>query len=307
MTTERVLVTGGTGFVGQRLVRRLIAGGHSVRLLTRRPVADSRVEVRYIANVDDEEALRQAMSGVGMVCHLAARAHIIGKLPADHEIQFEKINVEMSCRLARAAFSSGVRRFVFVSSIGAVSTFSVPGQPLNEQMQCHPTTLYGQSKLRAESMLRSIADQCRAELVIVRPPLVHGKNAPGNLARMARWIMAGVPLPLGSVVNQRSLIHVDNLAHVLQLCLEHPRAAGQIFHVRDLRDYSTPELLAGVAYSLERPLRLMRFPLPILEVLARVAGQDEAFRQLAGWLQLDDSHVRATLDFMPLQLPFEAV
>lgn len=305
MTTKHVLVTGGTGFVGQRLVRRLIAGGHSVRLLTRRPLADSQVDVRCVADLNDEEGLRQAMDGVGLVCHLAARAHIIGKLPADHEIQFERVNVELSCRLAKAAFSRGVRRFVFVSSIGAVSTFSSPGQPLNEQSQCHPTTLYGQSKLRAEGMLRGIADQYRGELVVVRPPLVHGKNAPGNLARMARWIKAGVPLPLGSVVNQRSLIHVDNLAHVLQLCLEHPRATGQIFHVRDLRDYSTPEILAGVARSLECPLRLMHFPLPILQVLAHAAGQGEALRQLTGWLQVDDSHVRATLDFAPEELPFQ--
>lgn len=305
MRTEHVLVTGGTGFVGQRLVRRLIAGGHSVRLLTRRPVADSRVDVRYIANLDNEEALRQAMSGVGLVCHLAARAHIIGKPPVDHEIQFEKINVELSCRLARAAFSGGVRRFVFVSSIGAVSTFSIPGQALNERSECRPTSLYGRSKLRAEGLLRGIADQYGAELVVVRPPLVYGKNAPGNLARMARWIKAGVPLPLGSVANQRSLIHVGNLTHILQLCLEHPRAVGQIFHVRDLRDYSTPEILAGVANSLECPLRLVHFPLPILQVLARAMGQGEALRQLTEWLQVDDSHVRTTLDFEPAELPFE--
>lgn len=299
-----ILITGGTGFVGKILVRRLLEGGRSVSLLARRPIADTQADVRYVADLDDEGGLRDAMRGVGVVCHLAARAHVIGQLPTDHELQFEKVNVELSCLLAKAAFSSGVRRFVFVSSIGAVSTFSVPGQSLNEQSECHPASFYGQSKFRAEGLLRSIADQYGAELVVVRPPLVYGRNAPGNLARMARWIKTGLPLPLGSVENQRSLIHVDNLTNILQLCLEHPRAAGQIFHVRDLRDYSTPEILAGVARSLECSLRLVHVPLPILKVLMRAAGQYDAFQQLTGWLQVNDEHVRQVLNFTPLELPF---
>lgn len=305
MTTEDVLITGGGGFVGQNLVRSLLARGRSVRLLTRHSVKDSRVDVRHVADWADERALQEAMSGAGVVCHLAARAHVIGKLPIDHEAQFEKTNVELSCRLARAAFAGGVRRFVFVSSIGAVSSFSVPGHPLNEQEPCCPTSLYGKSKFRAESLLRDIADQSDAELVVVRPPLVYGRNAPGNLARMARWIKAGIPLPLGSVANQRSLIHIDNLTEILKLCLEHPEAAGQIFHVRDRHDYSTPEILAGVARAMNYPLRLLHFPLPVLQMLARTAGQGDAFRQLTGWLQVDDAHVRAILDFAPKELPFD--
>lgn len=305
MMMADVLITGGTGFVGKSLVQSLLACGRSVRLLTRHPMTDARVDVRHVADWGDEGALQEAMRGVGVVCHLAARAHVIGKLPADHEAQFEKTNVDLSCRLARAAFAGGVRRFVFVSSIGAVSSFSVPGHPLNEHEPCHPTSLYGKSKFRAENLLRDIADQSAAELVVVRPPLVYGRNAPGNLARMARWIKAGIPLPLGRIENQRSLIHIDNLTAILQLCLEHPQAAGHIFHVRDRHDYSTPEILAGVARAMNCPLRLLHFPLPVLQMLARTAGQAESFRQLTGWLQVDDAHVRTILDFSPKELKFD--
>jgi nucleoside-diphosphate-sugar epimerase len=122
---------------------------------------------------------------------------------------------------------------------------------------------------------------------------------------MVRWIKAGIPLPLGSVANQRSLIHIDNLTEILKLCLEHPEAAGQIFHVRDRHDYSTPEILAGVARAMNCPLRLLHFPLPVLQMLARAAGQGDAFRQLTGWLQVDDSKVRERLDFIPAELSFD--
>lgn len=305
MDRGRILVTGGTGFIGQRLVVELLAVGHPVCLLTRRLLTNAQVDVRYAADLGDENALREVMGGVDAVCHLAGRAHVIGKLPADQEFQFEKINVELSCRLAEAAFQRGVKRFVFVSSIGAVANSSKPGKPLNEQSECHPMSQYGRSKLRAERILRDMANRYGAELVVVRPPLVYGKNAPGNLARLVRWIRRGIPLPLGSIVNQRSLIHVDNLAHILRLCLVHPRAAGQIFHVRDRRDYSTPEILNCVASSMGCSARLLPFPLPMLDVLTRVIGQGEVFQQLTGWLQIDDSHVRSTLDFVPSELPFE--
>ncbi|WHZ10406.1 MAG: UDP-glucose 4-epimerase [Burkholderiaceae bacterium] len=306
MVAQQTLLTGGTGFAGRVLVRRLAASGRPVRLLVRRPDPDAGVPVHCVTDWSDEAALRGAMEGVDAVCHLAGLAHLTGRAPADEDQRFDAVNVGLSCRVAQAAFAAGVRRFVFVSSIGAVATSTRPGEALNEQSPCRPTTPYGRSKLRAEARLREIADAHHAELVVVRPPLVHGRNAPGNLARLAKLVATGLPLPLAGIANQRSLIHVDNLARVLELCLDHPAAAGETFHVRDLHDYSTPDILRGLARAMGRPPRMFGLPMPVLRWLAGAAGQRETFGQLTGWLQVDDAHVRALLGFVPAEVEFAA-
>jgi nucleoside-diphosphate-sugar epimerase len=301
----KILVTGGTGFVGRQVVQDLLAQGHEVRLLARQIVLREGIETYHLSDIEDEDSQRLAMQGVDAVCHLAGRAHVMGPTPADHEALFEKVNVDWTRRLAGLAFESGVRRFVFVSSIGAVGSSSEPGRPLTEQTLCQPTTPYGLSKLKAEEALREMATQHGGEWVIVRPPLVHGKGAPGNLARLGKLVRTGLPLPLGGLRNARSLIHVSNLSAALSACLQHPQAAGQVFHVRDNRDYSTPDILRGVARSLGRPARLFKFPTPLLRLGARLAGQEAAFEQLAGWLQVDDAVIRTLLDFQPRTRPFE--
>lgn len=302
-----ILITGGTGFVGRRVVRDLLEQRQAFRLLTRQPLEDTRFDVHSVPDLEDEAALCAAVSGAEAVCHLAGRAHILGAPPADHERQFDLVNVQWTARLARLAFRSGVRRFVFVSSIGAVATDSEPSQPLTENTPCRPTTPYGRSKLKAEQVLADIAREHSAELVVVRPPLVYGAGAPGNMARMARWVRRGVPLPLGGIRNQRSLVHVDNLSALLIQCLTHPNAPGHVFHVRDPHDYSTPEILRAVGNNVGRAARLFPVPSVLLRGAATAAGQRAAYDQLAGWLQVDDSHVRKTLGFTPKALPFEVV
>ncbi len=111
-------------------------------------------------------------------------------------------------------------------------------------------------------------------------------------------------MPLGGIVNQRSLIHVDNLAQFLSLCVDHPDAANEIFHVRDRADYSVADILAGVGDSLGRSPRMVRIPGSLLRLSAKATGKAEALKQLTGWLQVDDSHARKTIQFMPADLPF---
>jgi len=301
----KILVTGGTGFVGRQLVQDLLVQGHEVRLLARQVVLHEGIETYYLPDIEDEGSQRQAMQGVDAVCHLAGRAHVMGPASENDEALFEKVNVAWTRRLAGLAFESGVRRFVFVSSIGAVGSSSEAGRPLTEQTRCQPATPYGLSKLKAEEALREMASQQGGEWVIVRPPLVHGKGAPGNLARLGKLIGTGLPLPLGGLRNARSLIHVANLSEALQACLQHPQAAGQVFHVRDNCDYSTPDILRGVARSLGRSARLFTFPTSLLRMGARMVGQESAFEQLSGWLQVDDTAIRQQLGFQPKTRSFE--
>jgi nucleoside-diphosphate-sugar epimerase len=141
--------------------------------------------------------------------------------------------------------------------------------------------------------------------VVIRPPLVHGHGAPGNLARLSRLVSRGVPLPLAGVDNRRSLIHVSNLARVLSAAITVPAAAGQTFHVRDRCDYSTPQIVTAAARAAGRRPRLFRAPLPMVQAAASITGRTAIFEQLTGWLQVDDRRARDVLGVIPRHRPLE--
>lgn len=312
--TNAVVVTGASGFVGRALVRRCIDEGWDVRPVTRTipPGATGWTRINELAEADNLmnssawDFVFAARGGLTpVVVHLAARAHILHESVEDPLALFRKANVDFALAVAKAAFSRGVKRFVFVSSIGAVRDHSNVGHPLSETTPCAPSSDYGLSKLEAEVALSKIASDHGAELVIVRPPLVYGRGAPGNLAKMARWVAKGIPLPLAAVQNRRSLIHVDNLCNALLCCVTHECARGQIFHVRDFDDYSTPEILRLTAQVLGNKARLFPVPTRLLKVTANMLGQSQAFERLCGSLQVDDSLIRRELGFTPQSYPFE--
>lgn len=309
-----LIVTGASGFVGRHLIERALSAGWQVRAVSRAPGRDL-VGVEWYqtdACGTDGDAVKmwgQAARAQGnrhpVLVHLAARAHVVKDSVGESSALYRKINVDIAVRAAEAAFERGVRRLVFLSSIGAVNDHSTMGAPLAESSICHPGTPYGQSKLDAELALKRVSIQYSAELVIVRAPLVHGTGAPGNLARMGRWLSRGIPLPLRGVCNLRSLIHVENLSQVLLQCAADPRAAGRLYHVRDPLDRSTPQILHEAARALGCKARLFYVPPKLLEAGARALRQRRIFEQLCGTLQVDDSLIRRELDWMPEKHPLQ--
>ena len=135
MTGQMVLLTGATGFVGSAVLPVLLAEGHGVRVLGRRvaPVPTD-VELRVAGDLSDEGVLARAMQGVHTVCHVAGLAHRGGRR-GPGQSAFDAVNVDLSCRLANAAYDAGVVRMVFVSSIGAVGSVGRPGRPWSRQVQ----------------------------------------------------------------------------------------------------------------------------------------------------------------------------
>jgi UDP-glucose 4-epimerase len=294
-------VTGASGFVGRYLCAELNRHGHSVRALSRGP-ASARCALDY----DDPVRLRRAFEGCTALVHLAARAHVRTARAADLEVPLRAANVELSLRVAEAALAAGVPRLVFVSSIGAVCSSTELGQAVSENSPCHPTTSYGRSKREAECALEERLRPTGTTLVVVRPPLVHGKGAPGSLASLRAWIDAGRLLPLASVRNRRSLVHVANLAEALRLCATRPEAAGRTYHIRDPRDWSTPELIRELATACGRPARLFSCPSWVLRLVGRVAGQSDPLAQITASLQVDDTRLRTELNFVPVDRAIEA-
>jgi UDP-glucose 4-epimerase len=140
------------------------------------------------------------------------------------------INVDASARLADAAAVAHVKRFIFLSSI-KVNGLTSGDRPFTADDEPRPTEPYGKSKLAAESALRKVAAASNLELVILRPGLVYGPNPRGSVLQLMRIVDRGFPRPLASVNNRRSLLAVQNLCDLIQVCLDHPGAAGNTFSV----------------------------------------------------------------------------
>lgn len=295
----RALVTGGTGFLGTHLVTRLLELGWAVRCATRRPwhAAPRGVECPVVGEIGPATDWSAAIEGADVVFHLAARAHVLAAAARESEAEFARVNVAGTARLARCAVLAGVRRIVYVSTIGVHGDRSGDAA-IDETSPLAPLTAYARSKLRGEEALRAEATAASKHAVL-RPPLVYGAGVPGNLRRLLRLVASGVPLPLGSVRNRRSLIAAENLADALVLCGTRPEAGGQSYVVTDGEDLSTPELVRLLAEGLGVPARLLPVPPVALRLAARLAGREALYRQLCGSLQADAGKLRATLGWRP--------
>lgn len=241
----------------------------------------------------------EALRGVDCVIHCAGRAHVLKETTSAPLDQYRLVNRDGSIRLAEQAAAAGVRRLIFLSSVGVMGLHTNGRGPFTAFEKPEPTWDYAISKWEAEKALTTLCARTGLELVIIRPPMVYGPNVPANFLRLLKIVKKGIPLPFGAVANRRSMIAIDNLVDLLRRCISHPGAAGQKFMVSDGHDLSTPELIRGIAAAMGRPARLIPVPLPLLRLLGRLSGREHDVERLLGSLQVDIQHTCRTLDWTP--------
>lgn len=297
--TNTALVTGAAGFVGRALLPQLLAAGWEVRALTRgwggRNNCDSRIVWQHITGLDSDFPL----DGCNVVIHLAARVHVMHEKAADSLTQYRRENVEATERLARRAAAAGVQRFIFLSSVKVNGEETASGRPFFADDIPAPEDAYGISKHEAEIALRRVAQETGIEVVVIRPPLVYGPGVKGNFQTMLNGLRCGVPLPLASLQNRRSLVGVGNLCDLIKTCLTHPGAANETFMVSDDHDLSTAELLHLAGHAMGCPARLWPLPPSWLQWGAAMIGKRSFARRLCGNLQVDIGKTKSTLDWAP--------
>lgn len=299
-----LLVTGATGFVGQALCTELIKRGRATRAVRRSatgfpvPGCAPVIVPEINADTDWREALGRAGS-VETVVHLAARVHVMHDDSTNPLAAFRAINVAGTERLARAAAANGVKRLVFVSSVKVNGEDTFGDQKFAESDQPAPQDPYGISKWEAELALHRVAAETGIEIVIVRPPLVYGPGVKGNFALMLKALRRGLPLPLASAQNLRSLVYVGNLVDALITCATHLAAAKQTFLVSDGEDVSTPDLLRRLGAALGHPARVWPCPVAWLRCGARIVGKTGSLDRLLGSLRVDSRKIQRELAWKP--------
>lgn len=301
--TPTVLVVGGNGFVGQAVVAGLQNhGGYTIQVTVRSPMVFPMVNAVHCGlDLAADTDWSTALSGVDCVIVCAARVHQMRDHAKDPLAEFRAVNTEGTLALARQAVAAGVKRLIFLSSIG-VNGAQTTDHPYTASDAPHPHSPYARSKYEAEQGLLALARDSGLEVVILRPPLVYGPNAPGNFARLLSWLRRGVPLPLGAVKNLRSFVFLGNLVDLILCCVRHPAAAQQIFLVSDGHDLSTTELLQKIGTALGKVPLLIPVPVSFLKGILIVLGKKGLSQQLLSSLQVDMTATKQILDWSP---PFD--
>ena len=283
----KILITGQNGFIGKALFNSLQQQKHQVRGTVRnKQKTQKNKDILVVGNIDSTTDWKDPLADIEVVIHLANRAHVLNEKVADPLAIFREVNVAGTIQLAKQAIESGVKRFIFVSSI-KVNGEQTSKHPFTVNDKPNPQDPYAISKLEAENTLRKIAQKSSMEIVIIRPPLVYGQGVKGNFQRLSRLVELGIPLPFSSIKNKRSLISLDNLLQILSKAVIDPAVANQTLLVSDALDLSTPQLIKKIANSIGKPARLFPFPIKLLKVIGRLTGQSEIINRLTENLQID--------------------
>lgn len=296
----RILLTGSNGFVLQALAESLQTHAHDIVTTTRaaRHSAERLARV-VVGDIHANTNWGDALHGVEVVVHLAAHVHVMRDITANARAEFRRVNTEGTLNLARQSVSAGVRRFIFLSTVGVNGNSTSPGTYFTETDTALPHDPYSVSKYEAEVGLRAISKSTGMEIVIIRPTLVHGVKAPGNFGKLTRLVARGLPLPLAAINNRRSLVGIDNLVDFIVTCLTHPAAVNETFLVSDGEDLSTPDLIRRMARAMNQPAWLLPVPNAMLMAAATLIGKRDVAQRLCGSLQVDISKARALLGWSP--------
>lgn len=299
-----MLITGGNGFVGRALAVSLERKVRQVRVAVRSAgTAPLLAEEAVVGDLSKAVDWSTALQDVDCVVHVAGLAHQLNLKAADDSDGFQRINVQATLSLAEQAGRQGVRRLIFISSIG-VNGVCTNGRAFRYDDLPDPTGPYAQSKLDAERGLSAIAAATGLDFVIIRPPLILGDGAKGNMEVLCRAIRRGLPLPLGSVrKNRRDLVSCATLCDLIEVCLDHPAAAGRTFLVSDGHALSTRDLIEAVGHQIGVKPRLVPVPVPLLRTLLKAIGRGHMASQLTEDLEIDISHTCERLGWQPPQLP----
>lgn len=294
----KILVTGANGFVGKGLCHALVKNGHHVIAVVRDDKTNVIATDVICRSLDANTNFQDLLMIADAVIHLAARTHVVNDKAKNPYQAYADINIETTKNLALQASVSGVKRFIFLSSVKANGETTVCAA-FNEQSTPNPEDDYGKTKLQAEKELIRIASNSNMEFVIIRPPLIYGSGVKANFKNLVEICQTRLPLPFGAIQNKRSLIYIDNLIDFLMTCISSPQAANQTFLISDDDDVSTTQLTYTIREALNVPAMLVPISQTWLAFLFTLIGKKTLATRLCGNLQVDITKAKTLLGWKP--------
>lgn len=312
----RILITGANGFVGRHLTLALAARNIPLCVVARKDdfswLPNGDIKKIIINNFDGETDWQDALKGVSHVINLAGRAHIFNETFKDPEQAFMDVNCHGAVRLYQAASEAGVKGFLQISSIGVLGTSTKYGQPFNDDTIPAPSSDYAKSKYAGEQGLLELANISKTPLIILRPPLIVGAGAKGNLQRLMKIVKKPIPLPLLGINNRRTLLSIENLISAIKVVLLHwqtrlkspkpgsVKSLSGTFVISDKKSISTSEIIKTIHEGVKG--RALLFPVPsiMLALTLRLAGGSKLCEQLMGDLEVNGNNFQSTFNWIPV-------
>ena len=302
---NKIFVTGANGFVGKSLCNtlasnnRFFCGAVRDTKLYSTHLKSNNIKYVSVGNINSKTRWKDVLSGYDCVIHCAGRAHILNEDRNMSSESYRLINIEGTKRLAEQSATAGIKRLVFLSSIGVNGSQTSNTKPFSIFDHPQPSDEYTISKYKTEKVLSEISSKTGLEIVILRIPLVYGYGAKGNFARLLKLVHTGIPLPFGSIKNKRSFIGVDNLVDIIICCADNPKAAGKTFLVSDGEDVSTVDIIRHISFAMQKSSHVFPFPIPLLKLIGFIFGRHKEIKQILGSLQIDIKYTCDTLNWKP--------
>lgn len=296
-----ILITGATGFVGKRLIEKLIKDGYHITAIVRNSNKLS-YPVNYItlSSIDGATQWQSILKNHQVVIHLAGQTHGVKDglyLPLTYD-NFYTLNVEGTRNLAEASQKAGVEHFIYLSSIKAQGEFTTPGEALCEDGQSSPLDDYGKTKFLAEQALIKTSKGSKMSYTILRPPLIYGPGVKGNFRSLLKIATSSWPLPFAHINNLRSFIYVDNLIDAITQCIKNKKARNQTFLIQDLT-VSTSDLVSIIRQNIGRKPMLFKLPYVLLTKFFSLLGRKGIIDRVYGSLEVNDNKIRQSLHWRP--------
>jgi nucleoside-diphosphate-sugar epimerase len=294
----RILITGIDSPLGQQLATRLNAKGFKILGTSTLPTANRLPAGIVTVPLPDplaEDDWRKLLDQVSHIIHL----DLLSAACATHS-QTEIPDIAVTGRLAAAAAVMGVKRFLYLSSVQAMSDHTLPGKPLAWRAAYQPANPFGQAKLESERLVARHCAKAGVEWQIVRVPEIYGLGYDSQLQRLIQLVQKSRVIAIGLQKNQLTYVHLDNLVDAIATAILHPRGGNETLLVSDGDNLSTPELLRYIAHALDRWLILLPVPLFLLRLLRKSedCSPSEHLVPMHS-LAIDDSHTRQALDWQP--------
>ena len=284
----RVLLTGSNGFLGQYLCQHLAEQSYCILAQTRKPQKFTHSAVTNI-NFDLNDDLDNIdLSQVDVIAHCAGRAHVMNETATSPLDAYRQTNVQGTLNLAKKAVQSGVKRFIYLSSI-KVNGEQTTNEPFKSSDLVNTDDPYGLSKYEAEQELLKLSKETGLEVVIIRPVLIYGPNVKANFKSMVGLANKKIPLPIGCLDNKRSMVSLYNLVDLIHVCMTHPNAKNEVFLASDQDDISVKQLFEKLAYHQNNNLIILPVPKSLIAFLASLVGKKAMASRLCSELIVDTS------------------